>query len=262
MAIARINELQLYYEIHGIGKPLVLISGYTCDHSIWNLMLQELAQKFQVIVFDNRAVGQTRDDNRKFSLDTMAEDTIDLIKFLNLEKHHILGQSMGGAIAQIIAQKEAGIIDKLIILNSSAQFNTRTKRLVQFFIDARKKNCDIDLLIDFSLSCFFGTDFLENPKRCAEFRTNLITNPYPQTVLDQERQLHALLPFNSLSWLKEIKNPTLVISAFEDIICLPEESKFLVEGISNAQLMTVEGGHSSPLEAYEQVNQHLLQFLL
>ncbi|RUR12624.1 alpha/beta fold hydrolase [Legionella sp. km772] len=262
MASLMINGANFYYELHGKGKPLVLISGYTCDHSVWNLMLDQLAKKFQVLIFDNRAVGQTTDDKRPFSLEMMAEDTIQLIQKLGLEKPHILGQSMGGVIAQLLARTYSAQLDKLIILNSVAKFNARSNFICKAFLTARKNGVDIASLIDLSLPCFFGTGFLENKEQCAEFKKNLLAYPFAQTVFDQERQLMNLAAFDSSPWLQELNIPTLVISAIEDIITLPEESKRLAEGINNAQFASIDGGHSSPIEASAQVNQHLMEFLL
>lgn len=62
-------------------------------------MLNKLKSYFEVLVFDNRGIGQTKDAGDFFTLETMADDTMKLIKKLGLERPHILGQSMGGAIA-------------------------------------------------------------------------------------------------------------------------------------------------------------------
>lgn len=262
MPTLMMDGLEVYYELHGKGKPLVLVAGYTCDHSFWGLMLEELAQHFQVLIFDNRAVGQTKDDECDFSLETMAEDTVRLIQHLNLEKPHILGQSMGGAIAQLIAKKYTEQIDKLIILNSSSKFNQRANLLCQALLTARQKEVELDTLIELSMACFFGTHFLENAKQCAEFKRSLLFYPYLQTTFDQQRQFNALKAFDSSKWLKELNVPTLVISSNEDIITLPRESSILVEHINHAQAASIEGGHSSPIEAYQQVNEHVMKFLL
>lgn len=261
MPTASLEGLDVYYELHGKGRPLVLIAGYTFDHSLWDFMLAGLAQQFEVLIFDNRAVGQTKDDNRSFNLETMADDTITLIQQLNLHKPHIFGQSMGGAIAQLIAKKYPQQIDKLIILNSSFKFNQRTKFLCQALLDARAKNIDLESLIELSMSCFFGSQFLANEPLCVEFKKSLLTYPFPQSIFDQQRQLNALDTFDSSCWLNELNVPTLVISALEDIITTPEESKNLANKINQAQFASVEGGHSSPLEAFEQVNKHVINFL-
>jgi len=51
MAFLKVNGVNIYYETHGRGEPLVLIAGYSCDHLFWSAMLDELAEKFQVLIF-------------------------------------------------------------------------------------------------------------------------------------------------------------------------------------------------------------------
>lgn len=215
-----------------------------------------------MLIFDNRAVGQTTDNQHAFNLETMADDTIKLINHLNLDKPHILGHSMGGAIGQFIAKKYTPQIDKLIILNSSYKLNQRAYFLCHALLTALQKGVDLESLVELSMSSFLGTQFLANPLYCSEFKKNLLTYPFPQSITDQQRQLDALKSADSSSWLKELNLPTLVISSMEDIISTPQESQFLVEQINQAQLAVIEGGHSSPIEAYKAVNQQILSFLL
>ncbi len=255
-----LKGMELYYELHGTGTPLVLIAGYTGDHTFWNLMLNELVNKFQVLVFDNRAIGQTKDTNSSFTLETMAEDTMALVEQLGLERPIILGQSMGGAIAQLIAKKYAAQIDKLIILNSAAKFSTRSAKTLESLLNCRKENIAFDLFIDAALPWFFSSDFLASPENIRIFKQELIDNPHPQSVADQERQFNALLPFDSREWIHKITTPTLVISAIEDIIALPEEGRALSNGIPSSQFITIPGAHSSPVEQSFKVSQLVDQF--
>lgn len=261
MPITNANGIDIYYELHGQGAPLVLIAGYTGDHGFWNFMIPGLAKKFRVLVFDNRAIGQTKDNGSPFTLETMAADTMALINKLELKNPHIVGQSMGGAIAQIIAKNYADQIGKLIILNSCAKFNTRTARVLESILSARKANTAFDLFINLALPWFFGNRFLENSELTAVFKEALINNPYAQSVADQERQLRALSPFDSRSWINDIPSPALVIAGEEDIIALPHESHGLAEGLQNATFEIVSGAHSSPVEDYHRVNELIFKFL-
>jgi 3-oxoadipate enol-lactonase len=261
MAITNINGLDIYYELHGQGNPLVLIAGYTCDHTFWGEMLDELTKAYQVLIFDNRGVGQTKDANSSFTLETMAEDTMTLVQQLGLVHPHILGQSMGGAIAQLIAKKYADKINKLIILNSVAKFNIRTIQALESQLNLRKENVLFDLLIESSMPWFFSSDYLDKPENITAFKEIVQNNPSPQSIQDQERQFTALRQFDSRGWLQEIKTPTLIISAEEDIVCLPVESQQLANNVLNAQFITIPYGHSSPLEQPSKVNKALLQFL-
>ncbi|HAT8179280.1 TPA: alpha/beta fold hydrolase [Legionella pneumophila] len=261
MATVKINGVDIYYELYGQGKPLVLIAGYCCDHTFWNAMLPELSEEFQVLIFDNRGIGQTKDNGELFTLEAQADDIMAFLDQLGFRYPSILGQSMGGTIAQLIAKNYGKKIDKLIILNSVAKFNTRANRAMESLLNLRKENISFDLLIEAGIPWFFSSEYLAEPKNIATFKENLKNNPYPQSIQDQERQFRTIPPFDSRGWLHEIEVPTLVIAAEEDILTLPAESQQLAKGIPKAQYIKIPGGHSSPLEQPTIVNQAILKFL-
>src|SRR3990167_4083066 len=117
-----VNNVNFYYELHGKGQPLVLICGYTADHSYWLPILNALNQHFQVLIFDNPGIGQTTDDGSELSAELIADDIVALTKALNLKKPHILGASMGGTIAQCVASRHPQIVNKLVLLVTSAKW--------------------------------------------------------------------------------------------------------------------------------------------
>src|SRR3989338_85192 len=112
----RVNGASIYYEMRGSGHPLILISGYTRDHTLWTPVLEALAARFQVLRFDNRGVGRTQDEGQPLSASLMAEDVRALAKALGLQKPHIIGQSMGGTVAQKLAAAYPDEIGKLVLL--------------------------------------------------------------------------------------------------------------------------------------------------
>lgn len=261
MAFLKANGVNIYYEIHGQGEPLVLIAGYTCDHLFWSAMLDELASQFQVLIFDNRAVGQTKDDGKAFSLEDMAEDTMALVEQLGFERPHILGQSMGGAIAQIVARKYPDKIGKLIILNSTGQFNQRSFHALECLINLQKKEVELDLVIETAMPWFFSSAYLLSRGNILAFKEAITSNPYPQSIVDQERQCNNLALFNSKAWQHEIKADALVIAAEDDIVVLPVESQDLAQGMQQAKFVLIPGGHSSPLEEHQRVNKAIFNHL-
>ena len=261
MALSKINDAEIYYELHGQGEPLILVAGYSCDHLFWDLMIEGLKPFFQVLVFDNRAVGQSKDSGRPLTLQEMADDTMVLVAQLGLKKPNILGQSMGGAIAQLIAKNHAEKINKVVILNSMAHLNARALFAIDSLITLRKDGISLDHLIDASLPWFFSSDFLEQPENVLAVKKGLSSNPFMQSLSDQQRQFKALQAFNSSDWLDQIKVPTLIIAAEEDIISTLSDSLQLVNGIKNAQLKRIAGGHSSPVEKPQEVNQLVIDFI-
>lgn len=261
MPIIKINEISMYYEIHGTGAPLVLIAGYTGDYTFWKFIVPNLAKHHQVIIFDNRGIGQTQDKGGFFTLEAMAEDVLSLMKALNLEQPAIAGHSMGGIIAQIIAKKHPKQISRLVVLNSAQALNIRTYKTLESLLNLRKDNVSFDGLIDTALPWFFANDYLANPENIIAFKKDLINNPFPQSVEDQERQFRALQAYQPSQWSQKINLPSLILGSEHDIITLPEESELLAESIPNSQFVLVEGAHSSPVEQPELVYDLILKFL-
>ena len=108
MAIAEANGQQLYYEIHGEGEPLLCVHGLSCDTLAWIPQIQAFAAEHRTVIFDNRDVGQSSMAEPGYDIADMARDALALADELELESFHLLGVSMGGAIAQEIALQAPG----------------------------------------------------------------------------------------------------------------------------------------------------------
>jgi len=113
------NGIELYYEIHGKGKPLVLISGLRYSLWQWHKMIPILAEYFQVITFDNRGVGQSDKPAGPYTAQMLAADTVGLLEALNIEMAIIMGHSMGGFIAQAMALGFPQRLGKLILCSTN-----------------------------------------------------------------------------------------------------------------------------------------------
>ena len=103
MSKIQANGIDVYYEVHGAGDPLLLIAGFACDHTIWSLAVPALAAKYRVVVFDNRGVGQSSGTDIVANIRQMAEDAAGLLDAIGLGPVHVAGHSMGGLIAQELA---------------------------------------------------------------------------------------------------------------------------------------------------------------
>lgn len=96
-----INDMNMYYEIHGEGIPLVMIMGLSGNVYWWDRsFIDEVSNKFKTIIFDNRGVGRSDDPGVDVSIKMMTDDLIGLMNALNIDRTYLLGISMGGMIAQ------------------------------------------------------------------------------------------------------------------------------------------------------------------
>ncbi|MCX7123824.1 MAG: alpha/beta fold hydrolase [Gammaproteobacteria bacterium] len=259
----RLNSTEFYYELSGKGHPLVFVTGYAADHFFWSPILAELEKHFQVLVFDHRGVGQTRDqESHPLTAQIMAEDVLGLIKALGLKKPHIVGQSMGGTIVQHLAAHHPDTISKLAILNSTLKWRKAMLLGLQSMLNVMRDGCPFDTFFDLNLSWVYGEAFLQNQTKVAFLKNLFLNNSNPPTLPSLERQYHTLTAFDGRPTLAKIKAPTLVVSGLEDIISLPYESREIAEGIPGSKLVELFCGHGITAEMPEELAQVLKEFLL
>ena len=121
MPIVKVNDISINYEINGQGEPLVLILGLASTIAENRWLIDSLAKKYQVLTFDNRGAGLTDKPDTPYSIEMMANDTACLMKELNFNQANIIGISMGGRIALELVLKYPEIINKLILVSTSAK---------------------------------------------------------------------------------------------------------------------------------------------
>jgi pimeloyl-ACP methyl ester carboxylesterase len=111
----KVNDLCIYYEEYGSGKPLVLIHGGASTHSMWEPVIPLLSQHFRVIIPDSRGHGKTNNPQGELSYRLMATDVVGFVRTLGLAKPLICGYSDGGQIALEIGMGYPGLASALVI---------------------------------------------------------------------------------------------------------------------------------------------------
>ncbi len=111
---APVNGIELYYEIHGSGKPLVLLHGGLGSIEMFGPVLNELAKSRQVIGVDLQGHGRTLPFDRPMSFANLATDVVELLKWLGYAKADVMGYSMGAATALRIAIEHPEVVDRLV----------------------------------------------------------------------------------------------------------------------------------------------------
>src|SRR5947207_1096618 len=115
---ADVNGIKLYYEIHGAGKPLVLLHGGLGAIEMFGPNLPALAQGRQLIAVDLQGHGRTADIDRPLSVALMADDIAALIKHLGLASADVMGYSLGGGVALQTAIRHPEVVRKLVLVST------------------------------------------------------------------------------------------------------------------------------------------------
>ena len=119
MPKVKVNDVQLYHEVHGQGEPLVLIMGLGANTSGWDMQIPALSREFQVVAFDNRGSGRSDKPPTPYSMRLFADDTAGLMDTLGIASAHVYGQSMGGLIAQELALSYPQRVRTLVLGSTS-----------------------------------------------------------------------------------------------------------------------------------------------
>src|SRR5918995_3173839 len=116
---APVNGLEMYYEIHGTGQPLVVLHGAYMTIDYMGEVVPGLAKTRQVIAVELQAHGRTADVDRPLSYEQMADDVAALLHHLGIEQADVFGFSMGGAAALQVAIRHPEVVRKLVLASAS-----------------------------------------------------------------------------------------------------------------------------------------------
>lgn len=260
-----LGDIELAYEVHGRGDPLLLIGGFTMVKEAWAYQVEGLSRRFQVIAFDNRGVGQSTVPQEPFTIWDMAQDAIGLLDALEVPCANIFGISMGGLIAQVMALDHPHRVRKMALgctTHGGKEAVAPTAEVMGLMAKAAEPSLSPEQAVRMRVPILFGDRFLkEEPLRLEQWISEAVRRaPTPQGA---GLQMKALSRFNVRERLGEIACPVLVITGSLDRMMDPENSRLLAQRIPGARLYMMEGaGHLFFLERPEEVNRVLTDFFL
>jgi pimeloyl-ACP methyl ester carboxylesterase len=120
---ADVNGIKLYYEIHGSGRPLVLLHGGLGAGSMFGSNLLALAKGHQVILVDLQGHGRTADIDRPMTLEAMSDDIVALLAHLGIAQADVMGYSLGGGVALLTAVRHPEAVRKLVLVSTALRSN-------------------------------------------------------------------------------------------------------------------------------------------
>jgi 3-oxoadipate enol-lactonase len=261
MPTVEANGQTLYFEEHGEGEPLVCLMGLSADVLAWTLQVPAFSARHRTVLVDNRDVGRSSRADGPYEIADMARDTLALADALELDTFHLLGYSMGGAIAQEIACQAHERIMTLTLSVTFASGGAWGRSLSDTWASrvhkiSREEHIDELLLLNHSEA------FFENAEAVAYMRGLMLENPHPQEPDAFCRQLAASSRHDTRDRLTSLALPTHVIGAERDILVPVWKAKELAELIPGAKLTLLEGApHGALIEQAERFNEVVLEFV-
>jgi 3-oxoadipate enol-lactonase len=260
MPFAELDSVRMYYEIHGQGSPIVFIPGITIDHRFWRLQVKGLQKEFQVVIFDNRDVGQTECSIIDYQIEDMANDVLALLDYHKFERVHLVGFSMGGFIAQSLAVRHPDRIRSLILAGTAAKVSNRTRRIIINWLQLASLLPREQALKEMMLWTY-STKFFENEQNMKNVLQHLLNAPHMQTLPQFERQAKAQKQSDWTESSQQITAPTLVLVGAEERVFSVDDARQLAMLIPDAQLHVFENvAHNLFLENPLEVNEKIASF--
>lgn len=260
MPIAEVNGQRLYYEVHGEGEPLLAVMGLGGDQTAWILQKHDWSQAHRLVVFDNRDVGQSSEAEGPYEVSDMAADALALADELELGSFHLVGLSLGGAIAQQIALSAPERVRTLtlaVTYGATGGYGDQRSRVLANLVRklSREEFTELVMMLVHSERVFDHPQFVE------AVRKGILDNPHPQPTEAWIRQLEASGRHNVIDRLGSLEMPVHVIGARRDIMVPPFRSEDLAEAIPKSKFTLIDSGHLVNVEAAQEFNAAVLGFI-
>jgi 3-oxoadipate enol-lactonase len=261
MPHAASGSTRLYYERTGTGAPVLLVMGLGMNATGWWRTVPVLAERLEVVAFDNRGVGRSDRPEGPYSVAQMADDCVAVLDAAHIERAHVYGLSLGGMIAQEVALRHPARVDRLVLgattpggdLGVSADEAT-----LAFF--ARRAQMSAEEAVWASVPYNYG-------RRTREERAGLVGEDivqrlrYPIEPEPYRAQLEAAFGHDAGERLGDIRAPTLVVHGEADRMIPVVNAHTLAESIPGARAdVWPEAGHLYPTDEPE-ADRRVLDFL-
>src|SRR5271157_962966 len=215
----QVNDIEVNYEVHGYGFPLLLIPGFGCELHFWDdRMVGELAEKYQTILVDNRGTGLTDGSDGSYSIKMFAADAAGLMDALGIPSAYILGHSLGGMIAQQLAIDFPTKVPKLVLCSTlcgGSKSVPGDPTLARRLMASARGELNLEAALDLKVDACFTEDFQRaNPDFITHFREINSNIVMPKETL--MKQGMAFIAFNSARFLKKMEIPTLILHGQKD----------------------------------------------
>lgn len=262
MCFADVNGLQLYYERHGSGEPLLFVSGLGGHVAEVPHLVESYSRELELIAFDGRGCGRSQVPDGAYSITEYADDAAALLDSLDVPAAFVYGSSMGGMIAQELALRHPHRVRGLILgcTTGGAIRGVRpSSETVQRMVHNQSLTGDEAALAGWRLGYteqYITEHFDELTAR------SRVTSQYGTPRESYLRQILAAAQHDTWDRLHEIACPVLILHGADDVMIPVGNAHLLKERMPHAELHVLEGfGHGYNLEARSIADPLVLNFV-
>ena len=253
---------RIHYEVAGRaeGEPLLLIQGLGADLKGWAAQRYALGRRYRLLLVDNRGAGGSDTPEGPYDLEVMANDAVAVLDAEGIDTAHVLGASMGGVLAQIIAVRHPERVRSLVLSCTACHHHAWRVEMLQDWADLAEAKGMRSLAHE-------AIRWLVGPRHHVRFRVPfgllgpLVLNIPAHAFAAQARAIVSMSD-DVREELRFIEVPTLVIVGTQDILTPLPDSEELAELIPGAELSVISGAaHGLMIEAANAFNERVLAFL-
>jgi pimeloyl-ACP methyl ester carboxylesterase len=266
MPVINANGIDIYYEARGEGSPVILINGWGGNLDSWSgKMIDLLVGKHRVIMMDNRGTGRSDKPDIPYTMDMMAADAKGVLDALEVEKAHVMGFSMGGAITQTFGVNYPERTLSLVICGASAgrensvSSDPKVQMDLALIANPSPEITVRDVTIKL-LYLLYSKEYVEG--HLEDLVKDETYSDYSTPSHALMNQSHAISTMDTYQHLPDIKVPVLVMTGDEDVLVPPENSEKIASRIPGSELLMIPGcGHGFLKQKTGEAIGHVLRFL-
>jgi 3-oxoadipate enol-lactonase len=259
LPFSRVNGVNIYYEIHGDGEPVIFGNGIFSNTLGWINQLPAFSKEYQVILYDMRGQGKSEKPEGDYSFAIHADDQMALLEHIGISKVHHVGISYGAELGLVFALKYPTMLRSLVVCSAVSYIGTLLNEMCQLWRNACVL-ADPEVFYHATVPLNFGELFIrENATILQQARARYAQLDYPALV----RLIDAFLNLNITDKLPNVKTPTCVVVGEKDILKPANPySKTIHEKVPNSEMIIIpDSGHAVTFEKPEEFNSIVLGFL-
>ena len=262
MQRVRRGEVEIAWDADGEGEPLVMVMGLGGDHRAWDLVRPLLRRRHRLVLVDNRDAGVSSEAREPYALGDMAGDVLAAVDAAGIERFHLVGASMGGAIAQHVALAAPARVASMMLVGTWARTDGFLGALVGVW-KMLAAELPPEAFVLQQLPWLFSHRYFQSPApELVAWQEEARTRGLLKSAAAFGRQADACLGHDVANVLIMLRTPTLVLVGEDDIVTPARHSRHVASCLFTAEYMTLPAtGHACFLESPKPLADRLLRFV-